>query len=190
MKNSAWLDRLAKMTPDQRERWVALWDPSRYLPAVSMPILFMNGTNDFAYPLDSYMKSYDAVSCAKQIRVTVNMPHSHPDGWAPQEIALFIDQHLRRGTALPVVEKPEIDGSNVRVKYVSPVNLSEAALHFTIDHGAINKRSWQTKRAKLDGETITATAPPAEASAWFLTVTDERGAIISTTVSLQHAKED
>ena len=60
-ENSAWLDRLAKMTPDQRDRWIELWDPSRYLPAVSMPILFVNGTNDFAYPLDSYMKSFDAV---------------------------------------------------------------------------------------------------------------------------------
>src|SRR5688572_20590334 len=41
-ENSAWLDRFEKMTPEDRERWVALWDPSRYLPAVSAPILFVN----------------------------------------------------------------------------------------------------------------------------------------------------
>src|SRR5439155_22684356 len=51
-ENSVWLDRFAKMTPEQRKRWTTLWDPSVYLPAVTMPILFVNGTNDFAYPLD------------------------------------------------------------------------------------------------------------------------------------------
>ncbi|MDX1947417.1 MAG: alpha/beta fold hydrolase, partial [Pirellulaceae bacterium] len=95
--NSAWLGQFAKMTPEQRERWLKLWDPSRYLPAVTMPILFVNGTNDFAYPLDSYQKSIDAVPGTKRVRVTVNMPHGHQAGWAPAEIGLFIDQHLRGG---------------------------------------------------------------------------------------------
>lgn len=40
-ENSAWLDRLGRMSPEQRDRWVKLWDPSQYLPAVSMPILFV-----------------------------------------------------------------------------------------------------------------------------------------------------
>jgi hypothetical protein len=32
---------------------------------------------------------------------------------------------------------------------------------------------------------ITAPKPPAEANTWFLTITDERGAMVSTTVQFQ-----
>ncbi|MFO1093691.1 MAG: alpha/beta fold hydrolase [Planctomycetaceae bacterium] len=75
-ENSYWLEHFAKMPPEHRVQWIKLWEPSQYLPHVSMPILFVNGTNDFAYPLDSYMRSFDAVpgSVPKQFCVTVNMP--------------------------------------------------------------------------------------------------------------------
>ena len=50
------------------------------LPACRVPIFFVNGTNDFAYPLDSYMKSYALVPGPRNIRITVNMPHGHSQG--------------------------------------------------------------------------------------------------------------
>ena len=68
-----------------------------------MPMLFVNGTNDFAYPLDSYQKSYRLVK-DRTLCVTVNMPHGHPQGWAPVEIGLFVDQHLRKGKPLAQIE--------------------------------------------------------------------------------------
>ena len=187
-ENSVWLPRFAKMTPEDRERWITLWDPSRYLPAVSMPILFINGTNDAAYPLDSYMKSYDAVRGTKQIRVTVNMPHSHPEGWAPKEIGLFIDHHLRGGEPLPSVGEPKNGKGIVQLSCTSPAKIKEAALHFTTDDSAINKREWQSKPAKIEGDSITVESPPAEATAWFITVTDERGATVSTRVIIGQPK--
>lgn len=181
-ENSVWLDRFSRMNPVQRERWVKLWDPSQYLPAVSMPILFVNGTNDFAYPLDSYMKSFDAVPGEKQIRVTVNMPHGHPQGWAPSEIGRFIDHHLQGEPGLPVVGEPSVEGAVVRLDWEGPLALSEATLHFTTDSGPINKRGWQNNAATIDGAVIVAETPPAEATAWFLTVRDERGAILSSRI--------
>ncbi len=181
-ENSAWLDRLNNMTPEDRDRWVKLWDPSRYLPAVSMPILFVNGTNDFAYPLDSYMKSFDAVSGAKQLRITVNMPHGHPPGWAPQEIGLFVDGHLRGGKPLPAVGEPRVVGDEVQLTCAGPLKITQAALHHSTDGEPNNKRQWHTEPATIDGSTIKAPAPPASATAWFITATDERGAIVSSRV--------
>lgn len=181
-ENSAWIDRLAKMTLENRQRWITLWDPSQYLPAVSMPILFVNGTNDFAYPLDSYMKSFDAVSSTKQLRITVNMPHSHPAGWEPREIGLFIDQHLRHGEPLPGLDEPKIDGEKVRVKCNSRLRLTGAALHRTTDDGPVNKRQWQSISATIEGDSVSSDTPSADTRAWFLTVTDERGAVVSTRV--------
>lgn len=182
--NSVWLPQFEKMTPTERDRWVTLWDPSRYLPAVTMPILFINGTNDNAYPLDSYMKSFDAVPGRKQIRITVNMPHGHPPGWAPSEIGLFIDQHIRGGTALPALSEAKLAAGKIRLQCDTSVKLREAALHHTSDTTAINKRTWQSTPAIIDGSTIIANAPPANTTAWFLTVTDERGAIVSTRVTI------
>lgn len=194
-ENSAWLDRFEKMTPEERERWVTLWDPSQYLPAVSMPILFVNGTNDFAYPLDSYMKSYDAVPGTKQLCVTVNMPHGHPPGWAPQEIGLFIDQHLRGTAGLPMLGEPKLENGKLQLSCQTSVKIKEAALHRTSDGGPINKRTWHSEPATIEGEIVRADPVPAETTAWFLTVTDERGAIASSTVAISkpadaaHGKE-
>lgn len=183
-ENSAWLNQLGRMSDDQRKRWITLWDPSQYLPSVSMPIFFVNGTNDFAYPLDSYMKSYEAVPGTKQIRVTVNMPHGHPPGWAPAEIGLFVDQHLRGGDPLPKIEMPRSEQGRITARLTAGMTASAAAIHFTTGDGPINKREWTTRPAQLEQESISCDAPPAETSAWFLTVTDTRGAIISSPVVL------
>ncbi|MEQ8786261.1 MAG: prolyl oligopeptidase family serine peptidase [Pirellulaceae bacterium] len=182
--HSAWDKQFAKMSPAQRKRWQTLWDPSRYLPAVSMPILFVNGTNDFAYPLDSYMKSYDAVPGEKQLRVTVKMRHSHPAGWAPAEIGLFIDQHLKQGKPLLEIGPPRVEAGKARASTSGRAKLASAAIHWTIDDRAMNERDWQTAAADVEGATILADAPPAEALAWFFTATDDRGAIVSSRVVL------
>lgn len=187
-EHSAWLSRFTGMTDDQRDRWVQLWDPSQYLPRVSTPILFVNGTNDFAYPLDSYMKSYDAVPGTKQLCVTVNMPHSHPAGWAPEEIAAFIDHHLLNKPGLAVAGDPERDGDAARVSCEGEIR--SAALHYTTGSEAVNQRSWETLEAVVEGDEVRCPAPPAGATAWFVTLTNSHGMITSTRVMLPASAGD
>jgi cephalosporin-C deacetylase-like acetyl esterase len=184
-ENSTWLDRLKKMSPAQNERWVSLWDPSRYLGAAKMPMLFINGTNDFAYPLDSYMKSFALPKGPKQLRITVNMPHGHQQGWAPKEIALFADHLLKNGPPLPQLSNPQRKDAEVHVHCTTPVPLRSAAIHTTSDEGPINKRKWLTTSASVSGETIVAKAPDAATTAWFVTVTDTRDATVSTEVNIR-----
>ncbi len=181
-ENSVWLGQFAKMTPQQRDKWVRLWDPSRYIGSAAMPVLFMNGTNDFAYPLDSYAKTYGLVQGRRQVRITVNMPHGHPQGWAPAEIGLFIDSCLRGGRPLPLISQPQIVNNQVLAQVRPRTNLVEAALHYTTETGPINKRQWQTVPGRVDGSHIVTPAPPSEASIWFLTVADERWAVVSSEV--------
>lgn len=181
-ENSAWLDRLNQLTETQRARWVSLWDPSRYLPSVSMPILFVNGTNDFAYPLDSYMKSYDVVQGTKQFCITVNMPHGHQAGWAPQEIGIFIDQHVSGGVPLPVVSGPRIEAGRAIATLSGATKIVKGELHATTGGGPINKREWTTTQGKIEEGMVSADAPPENVTAWFMTIADERGAVVSTRV--------
>jgi len=75
-----------------------------------------SGTNDFAYPLDSMQKSYTIQGGEHRLSVRVEMPHSHADGWAPDEIGRFADQLFGVGedvSPLPVVVESgcEEDGS-------------------------------------------------------------------------------
>lgn len=179
-ENSTWLNEFAKMTSRQKEKWVRLWDPSMYIGSTSIPVFFVNGTNDFAYPLDSYAKTYGLVGSERNLRITVNMPHSHQHGWAPIEIGLFVDEHLTKGSPLPKILRMQCGDKQIRAKARAKTKLISVALHYTTGTGAINKREWQTVSGRLEGTSIVTTAPPEEATVWFLTIKDKRGAVVSS----------
>jgi dienelactone hydrolase len=170
---------------DRRDAWVRTYDPSSLLPRCRVPILFVNGTNDIHYPLDSYAKTFAAVSGEKQIRIEVKMAHGHPPGWAPKEIGLFIDSKCRGGQSLPIPGVPRVEGEKVTVSFQSTVPVKSAKLHFTTGTGLRSKREWQSLDAAISGSTITAPAPPGNANTWFLSLTDDRGAMVTTSVHFQ-----
>jgi dienelactone hydrolase len=179
-ENSAWLDTFAKLSPADKQAWVENFDPSTYLPGCAMPILFVNGTNDFAYPLDSYRKSYRLVTGPRTLCVTVEMPHGHPQGWAPPEIMVFADSVLRKGRPVPRFESLTRTGRSVVGTYRSRTPVKGAQLHYTTDRNTWNKRKWHSVDADTERNTVRATLPDAEVSAYFLTVADQRGMIASS----------
>jgi cephalosporin-C deacetylase-like acetyl esterase len=179
-ENSVWLDRFAKMTAPQKDKWIQLWDPHMYLGSAQMPVFFINGTNDFAYPLDSYARTYGLVQGQRNFRITVNMPHGHQQGWAPQEIGLFIDQYLRDAPPLPSIQKPKLAAGKVHARVRSKSPLSDAQLHYTTGSTPINKLDWETATASLDGRQLISCAVPDDATICILTVADSRGAIVSS----------
>jgi len=181
-ENSVWLDRFAKMTRQQKDKWITLWDPSMYVGSAKMPVFFINGTNDFAYPLDSYAKTYGRVKSKRNFRITVNMPHGHQQGWEPKEIGLFVDQYLKDGTPLPTIMKPKLTERQVHVRVKSKTPLTSAQLHYTTGTVPINKLDWESISARIEGKSIISPAPPDDATIWFLTVRDNRQAVVSSEV--------
>lgn len=175
------IDKLGERAP----LWVRDYDVGSLLPRCRVPIFFVNGTNDIHYPLDSYLKTYRAVPGEKQIRIQVKMGHSHPAGWAPQEIGLFIDARCRGGIPLPVPGEPVIEGEQVRVPCQSRTALVKAELHYTTDAGLRSKREWLSLPAIIDGNLVTAPKPPPEANTWLVSITDERGAMVTTPPVIQ-----
>lgn len=174
---------------ERRDEWVRQYDPSSWLNRCRVPILFVNGTNDPHYCLDSYMKSYHLVPGEKNLCITVNMPHSHVDGWAPHEIGLFIDSKCVHEMPLPRLGKPEVTGDTVSLKFESQTGLKSAELHYTTDQGLRSDRRWENRVATIADHTITAPRPPADATTWFITVSDERGAVVSTEVQFSAGDE-
>lgn len=171
-----------KLDPEHRAKWVKEYDPGSLLPRCHVPIFFVNGTNDVHYVLDSYMKSYNAVPGEKHIRIQIKMPHGHPPGWAPQEIGLFIDSKCRGSKPLPNPSTLVVKGDQVEVSCESATALKKAELNYTTDTGLRSKREWKSVPATITGNVITAPKPPADANTWFITITDERDAMVSTVV--------
>lgn len=180
--NSAWLKYFAAMPEDWRSEWNQAFDPSSYIGRAKMPVLFVNGTNDFAYPLDSYQNTYNlAKDC--QVCVTVNMPHGHPPGWAPVEIGLFADQYVRRGKPLPVLKSLLVrtpEKATFRTSLESTEAPQIAAVHWTTDVGAWQTRKWQSQEVPIKGGHFNVEVPVERPIVLFTTVKDGRGATIST----------
>lgn len=183
-ENSAWLGQFAKLGPEQSAHWVKFFDPSIYLPGVSCPILFLNGTTDFAYPLDSYQKCYRLVTAAPvTLGITPTLRHSHLAGWAPVEIGLFADSVLSGGAPLPRLGAMQTTGdtASASASFEAKMPITKAQLHFAPAEGAWQKRSWTSVDAVIKGQEISAKLPAAPRPlVYFLTVTDPRGATVST----------
>jgi len=182
--NSAWrTSQLAPMAPEVREHWLKMWDPSSYVGSAPMRMLFVNGSNDFAYPLDSYMRTYRLVQAPKNIRIEPAMPHGHI--FNVKEVHQFFDSIFKAGAPLPKVTRAGIENGQVLAEVESAAPLKVATLQFTNGPHPENKtRAWQHRPLTIDGKTIRGEAPPADTTAWYVTVTDERDTMVSSEVTL------
>ncbi|MSU32539.1 MAG: alpha/beta fold hydrolase [Pedosphaera sp.] len=178
--NSVWKNSsLAAMTHESRERWLRLFDPSHYLAEVRCPILFLNGTSDFAYPLDSCQKSYRLVpKSLRHLSIVTNLPHGHI--WTFNEVDAFVDQVLQQSPPLPTPSALVLEGSTVRVQIVSEKSLKQASLCYTADTGPWNQRRWSSEPAQLKERSITAQLPQSRPLTAYIAVVDERGIRVSS----------
>ena len=186
-ESSVWKPRMDEMPTAQRERWVKAFDPSRYLPGVKCPILFLNGTNDFAYPLDSYQKCFDLVGGPRTLSVRVRLPHGHI--WTFGEVDAFIDSHLKKGDPLPTLGKLMRDGNKASATVTMKGKAKAAHLHYATAVGPWQKREWKSIPAEIDGGRVTAKLPADRPLVYFLAVTDGRELEVSTTHEVLTAKK-
>ncbi len=180
--DSCWNDNTFPSIPaKQVQRWLELWDPSHYLPRAPLPMAWVSGTNDFAYPLSSLKKSYQLPPGRRSLCIRVEMQHSHVHGWAPAEIGLFMDGLLVGGQPLPTLRKHGCDGRVAWAEFESPTPLRHAQLCFTRALGHWTDRKWNILPARFETATGRVEADlPRHTTAWFLNVYDDRDAVIST----------
>jgi dienelactone hydrolase len=178
--DSSWTGILKSLPDRLRQTWIDNFDPSVYLPNCRMPILFVNGTNDQHYRMDCYQRSYRLVGGPRTLCVTVRMPHSHQHGWAPKEIGIFADSILTGGKPLPRFSLVRRRDDRVEASFTAAVPIAKADLNYTLDRGPWPDRKWQTQPADLRDGRIRTTLPEGRPIAYFLTVTDRRGATVST----------
>ncbi|MDA0990368.1 MAG: acetylxylan esterase [Verrucomicrobia bacterium] len=176
-----WMSIFSSMTPRQRQVWHDRCDPSIYLPDATKPMLFISGTNDVAYPLDSLDMSCSLPSGPVTRCVRPEMPHGHEAGWEPEEIYIFADQHLRNGDPLPAINSCRLSGRHIMADFTSPYPLRQSTLHYTTGRGKWLTRTWCTTDATATG-TIVEAALPDDVSTCFLSIEDDRGVYVSSPV--------
>lgn len=72
------------------------------------------------------------------------------------------------------------EGNKVEASFRADIPVTGAALHFTTDFGPWKERKWQTRAARMDGTTIRTELPEGRPLVYFLTLTDQRKATVST----------
>ena len=108
------------------------------------------------------------------------MPHGHVEGWAPQEIGLFVDSVLREQKPLARLSAITVTDNRAAAQATSAVPLKSAQLHYTTDVGPWQQRTWQTIDAILTDGRASAELPAGDSLVYFFTVRDERGAVTSS----------
>ena len=180
-ENSCWLKRLGDMPEADRAKWIQLWDPSKYVGSATMPMLFVNGGKDFAYPPDSHAKTYALVKSPKNLHFVPNLNHGHIFD-RPSAIEVFIKQHLEGGVPLARIDEPKVEGKRITARVETPTKLVKAMLHYSVDAfpGDPKTRKWISLPAEIADGQIRAELPPETVTVWFLTVDDERQTTVSS----------
>ncbi|MBI4557759.1 MAG: acetylxylan esterase [Candidatus Hydrogenedentes bacterium] len=180
--NSAWLSNFHDLGAEKSSKWLAHWDPSVYLPQAAMPILWVTGTNDFAYPMDSLQKTYLLPAGPRTLCIRVRMPHGHGGpGENPEEIRVFADSLTGPGPALPEIIGQGRNGRNVWLEYAARTRIVKAELNYTCSRDKWQDRLWETIPAELDADHHKAAATlPESATVYYLNLTDDRTVVVST----------
>ena len=180
--NSCWLPAFQKMGPEKSARWLGWWDPSVWLVQTKMPMLWLTGTNDFAYPMDSLQKSYRLPQGPRTICLRVRMPHGHGGaGENPAEILAFADSQLGRGKPLAKITSQGRDGLHAWAAFEAGTPIQRAELNYTCQTGKWQDRNWETMPATLDlvAHKITAKIPDGT-KVYFFNLLDGQDRIVST----------
>lgn len=179
-RDTVFENNLSQLGPDAAARWVDLWDPSVYLPDAPMPILWVNGSNDFAYTLAAMQRSYRLPNSPRTLCVRLRMPHGHGGaGENPEEIRVFADSLLKDGMPLARITGSGREGGKAWVTCTSSVPVVRAELNFTRDAGRWQDRLWEAQQAdRADGRW--SAQLPKGTRVYYFSLFDNRGCVVSS----------
>lgn len=178
-ENSGMKKDLDTMDVQNRAAWVRQYDPSRYIGKAKMPLLFINGTNDGHFFLDSYAKTYQLVK-HRNLSIKVGLKHNHSYGWGNEEIYYFVNSYLNGTEPLSKVGPVEIKKGQVTAKIKTVIPVEKAYLNYTTDTNPILKeRKWERKEVSIKDNKVSLPLVSDDITIWYLSVTDKRGLQVS-----------
>jgi hypothetical protein len=143
-------------------------------------MLWVNGSNDFAYTLNAYQKSYRMASGPRTLCIRLRMPHGHSAGQTPKEIFVFAESVLNGGDPLAKITGQGRTDRQAWVVFDSSHRIVKAELNVTKDLGLWPDRKWEVLPAELDkAGRVTATLP-AGTTVYYFNLIDDRDCVVSS----------
>jgi hypothetical protein len=161
-EGSVWLENgeFARLTPAQQRFWIENWEPSSVLPRATCPMLWLNGTNDFAYYPPVWQRSAACTRGPRQMCLKLRYPHGHiPEAEEARELGAFADAQLRNGPPMLTVQPPAVRDGVLRATCGAERPVRGVTLLATPDAGPWPAREWHALPAAFDPATRTAAAP-------------------------------
>jgi pimeloyl-ACP methyl ester carboxylesterase len=180
-ENSVWKDQglFTELGEARARRWTELWDPSRYAGKINVPVFAVTGAQDFAYPLESFAKTYALAKGPVQFRVTPDMGHGGQFLTTTPEAVIFMDNILRGGAPLPSLRNPQIAGGTATVQIVGGP-IVKAQFHYTTVEGPNKTREWKSVAAAVADGVASAPLPSGPIALAYFTATAANNITVSS----------
>ncbi|MCQ2380004.1 MAG: hypothetical protein MJ025_03670 [Victivallaceae bacterium] len=147
------------------------FNPENFLSSISCPVLWVVGSNDFAFEQVCWQKSIDDTATTDNQAAIVGLDH----GARAANYGIvyrWIDSKCGRDIPLPKLGKNTRNGNFVECSVLDPgAGIAEAKLCFSRDAVVTRDSKWETVDAKVDGNRISATLPDG-ATAFFFSAGD------------------
>jgi len=131
-----WEDWFSSMPANDKEIWNNYIDPKNFLATQHAPILFITGTNDHCYYLNTFQKSYDEVPIEKNCYLIPNLRHRFTASAADPSLAWF-DHYLKGGKRFPKISllTPFVKGTDkviIPARVNSDCQIKSVRLYYTL----------------------------------------------------------
>ena len=164
---------LGNLNPSAQEFYLNNWEPSLYVPRQKLPTLFVNGTNDRHFTMNSFTKTFEASTNEKYLRIEHEMRHGHGPGWEPEAIYNFADYITKTGSnPVSVVLKKISKKNQLTYKYTGG-SIKKAALYYTTNAKDWDYESYKWIKVPIvlsDSKNIIKTKLPKDAQYFFINV--------------------
>lgn len=166
-------------------KWASLWDASAFLPFARSPMLWVDGTNDFAFSLERVRRSAALAPVPHAFSTHLRMAHGHgTPGEGPREILAFADHHLRGRADIVRVGESHVNNGRLEAEFkANGRNVVRAELLYTLDGADVKwpERHWHFSEAELDeGRTVASAALPHGAAEAIINLVTDDGLVFST----------
>ena len=139
-----------KRTPAEFEKWCKYWDANLFLANAKMPVLFVNGTNDFFFHIDSWMKTA-GIPADSYMALQVKMAHSHKSADVPV-VRAFADMVCFGGPKLPKLVAEGVKDGIAYAEFFSEEPVISAGYNYSLDDCHSTKRKWEIKKMAVSGK--------------------------------------
>ncbi|MDO5581263.1 MAG: prolyl oligopeptidase family serine peptidase [Planctomycetia bacterium] len=187
-------DRFGK---EYTQLWKENCDPNTFLPRVKYPMLFVTGTDDFAFPLEINRSSWEKVPGA-DVWLGVHMPHSMPNCLSKEFVTWFDFILKSNKPPLPCLGPIAVQNENGKILVSASVKYHakpvKAHLRYSTDKGGYpvdkngkwgkwNNRNWKFCEAKIADGKVSAVLPDnvkERPVVFYLDAVDESGNVASS----------